>query len=132
MSRAEQIRGKLFGAGKPKANNDKSADEPIARSTSEVPLSIHIPKPDPPAVQPAPPPRKEKESKSDSSPKPEVERPKTFRQRLVEELGPDYHGAERHRLVQDDKKDLHWKRWGPYVSDRQWVSFALPARPLIT
>ncbi|KAI0758346.1 Six-hairpin glycosidase-like protein [Irpex lacteus] len=123
MSRAEQIRGKLFGAVKPKTNGDKPADEPITRSTSDVPLSIHIPKPDPPPVQQAPPPRKEKESKSDSSPKPEVGREsKSFRQRLVEQLGPDYHGAERHRLVQDDKKEVHWKRWGPYVSDRQWAT----------
>ena len=46
---------------------------------------------------------------------------RTFRQRLVDALGTDYHGAERYRLDQDDRKERHWKRWGPYLSDRQWV-----------
>ncbi|KAI0342026.1 hypothetical protein BDW22DRAFT_1358151 [Trametopsis cervina] len=119
MSRAEQIRGKLFG-GKPNNNNDKTGDEGLTRSSSDVPLSIHIPKPEPPA-QPAPPPRKE--SKSDSSPKPDLSKDsRSFRERLVEAVGHEYHGAERHRLVQDNEKKLHWKRWGPYVSDRQWAT----------
>ncbi|KAI0087956.1 Six-hairpin glycosidase-like protein [Irpex rosettiformis] len=122
MSRAEQIRGKLFGGlGKAKSSGDKPIDESTTRSTPDVPLSIHIPKPEPPAVQPTPPTRKE--TKSDSSPKPEVSKDsKSFRQRLIETLGPEYHGAERHRLVQDNNKELHWKRWGPYVSDRQWAT----------
>ena len=47
------------------------------------------------------------------------ERP--FRVRLAEQLGPDYQGTERFRLEQDDKRERHWKRWGPYLSDRQWV-----------
>ena len=131
MSRAEQIRGKFFGGAKAKTNDDKPADEPVTRSTPDVPLSIHIPKPEPPPVQPPPPPRKE--SKSDSSPKPEASKDsRSFRQRLVETLGPDYHGAERHRLVQDNNKELHWKRWGPYVSDRQWVRRYLFARSYST
>jgi hypothetical protein len=117
MSRAEQIRGKLFGGVN--SNGDKPADESIARSSSEVPLSIHIPKPQAP-IQQNPPQRKE--TKSDPSPKPEVTKDsRLFRERLVETLGTNYRGAERHRLVQDSNKDLHWKRWGPYVSDRQWV-----------
>lgn len=45
-----------------------------------------------------------------------------FRQRLAEKLGVEYKGAERYRLQQDDKREKHWKRWGPYLSDRQWVS----------
>lgn len=45
-----------------------------------------------------------------------------FRTRLAQKLGPEYEGAERYRLQQDDKKENHWKRWGPYLSDRQWVS----------
>lgn len=44
-----------------------------------------------------------------------------FRQRLMEMLGTAYEGAERYRLEQDRIKAHHWKRWGPYLSDRQWV-----------
>lgn len=122
MSRAEQIRGKLFGnAPDGKANG---ADEGIPRSGSDNPLTIKIPQPaQPTPTTPAQRP-KLRESKADSSPKNAAEEglAKSFRERLVEQLGPDYHGAERYRLVQDDNKEMHWKRWGPYVSDRQWVS----------
>ncbi|EKM74956.1 hypothetical protein AGABI1DRAFT_80479 [Agaricus bisporus var. burnettii JB137-S8] len=45
-----------------------------------------------------------------------------FRTRLAQKLGPEYEGAERYRLQQDDKKENHWKRWGPYLSDRQWAT----------
>ena len=118
MSRAEKIRGKFFGGTADKATNG-GEDVPVSRSSSDVPLTIQIPKP--PPTQPAPP------KKADSSPRsPRAEpaqRPdKCYRERLVQKLGPNYHGAERHRLVQDASKELHWKRWGPYVSDRQWVS----------
>lgn len=30
--------------------------------------------------------------------------------------------VEEKRLDQDEKKEHHWKRWGPYLSERQWVS----------
>src|SRR5438477_12027569 len=29
-------------------------------------------------------------------------------------------GAERRRLDEDTRRERNWKRWGPYVSDRQW------------
>ncbi|HKT60440.1 MAG TPA: hypothetical protein VJQ46_10325 [Gemmatimonadales bacterium] len=29
-------------------------------------------------------------------------------------------GAERERLAQDARRELNWKRWGPYLSERQW------------
>ena len=45
----------------------------------------------------------------------------TYRERLAKKLGVEYKGAERHRLEQDDNREKHWKRWGPYLSDRQWV-----------
>lgn len=44
-----------------------------------------------------------------------------YRQRLSESLGADYCGVEKYRLLQDDNRERHWKRWGPYLSDRQWV-----------
>ena len=28
--------------------------------------------------------------------------------------------AEELRLAQDDRRERHWKRWGPYLSERQW------------
>jgi hypothetical protein len=51
----------------------------------------------------------------------EVDGGVSFRQRLAEKLGTEYNGAERYRLQQDDRREKHWKRWGPYLSDRQWV-----------
>ncbi|MDA8564232.1 glucosidase, partial [Mariniblastus sp.] len=28
--------------------------------------------------------------------------------------------AERQRLIDDENRDANWKRWGPYLSERQW------------
>lgn len=44
-----------------------------------------------------------------------------YRDRLLRQLGNEYRGAERYRLEADRKKEVHWKKWGPYLSDRQWV-----------
>lgn len=30
--------------------------------------------------------------------------------------------AEEKRLEEDKKKQKFWRRWGPYMSERQWVS----------
>jgi hypothetical protein len=30
------------------------------------------------------------------------------------------HDAERSRLAQDNARTMNWKRWGPYLADRQW------------
>lgn len=30
--------------------------------------------------------------------------------------------VEECRLVEANEKKKHWKRWGPYLSERQWVS----------
>ena len=43
------------------------------------------------------------------------------RNRLLQRPVRDYCGAERYRLEADRKKEVHWKKWGPYLSDRQWV-----------
>ena len=45
----------------------------------------------------------------------------TYREKLLDTLGSDYEGVERYRLEQDEAKERHWKRWGPYLSERQWV-----------
>lgn len=33
----------------------------------------------------------------------------------------DWQSIEEKRLEEDERKEKHWKRWGPYVSERQWV-----------
>lgn len=45
----------------------------------------------------------------------------TYRDKLLDRLGPDYEGVEKYRLEQDEARERHWKRWGPYLSERQWV-----------
>ena len=56
--------------------------------------------------------------------------PQTLRDRLMASMGPRYTSVEEYRLNQSDRYEKHWKRWGPYVSERQWVSrrFGCPAR----
>ena len=34
----------------------------------------------------------------------------------------DYKSTEEKRLDEDGEKKKHWKRWGPYVSERQWAT----------
>lgn len=41
----------------------------------------------------------------------------------MRQLGPRFRSVEEYRLDQSDKYEVHWKRWGPYVSERQWVSW---------
>ena len=33
---------------------------------------------------------------------------------------PPTPNAEKARLAQDDSRAKNWKRWGPYLSERQW------------
>lgn len=30
--------------------------------------------------------------------------------------------AEEKRLKQDRKREKYWKKWGPYVAERQWAT----------
>ena len=88
-------------------------------------LTIHIPKVESPAVPTPNPPQKVSKPTSDGFSKPNADgRP--YHQRVSDILGCDYQGVERYRLVQDEKKEKHWKRWGPYLSERQWVSANTP------
>jgi hypothetical protein len=88
---------------------------PISKP-AEPGLTIDIPKP---AVSPKPPPKVSKPA--DAPPRSSDEPAKSYRARLMEMLGAEYCGVEKYRLMQDGKKERHWKRWGPYLSDRQWV-----------
>lgn len=51
-------------------------------------------------------------------PKPRV----SYRQRVLNKLGTQYSSVEEHRLDQDRARERHWKRWGPYLSERQWAT----------
>jgi hypothetical protein len=33
---------------------------------------------------------------------------------------PEHKSAEQHRLELDARREANWKRWGPYLSERQW------------
>ncbi len=35
-------------------------------------------------------------------------------------MTPIQETQERKRLIEDSKREKYWKRWGPYLSDRQW------------
>ncbi|CAL1707039.1 unnamed protein product [Somion occarium] len=115
MSQTKKIQGKIF-----RGENTSGDGAGPSRSSSEPVLTIEIPKPTLAQPSPAPP----KVAKTEPEPRQaNAERPsEPFRHRLLKQLGVDYHGVERHRLVQDERKELHWKRWGPYLSDRQWAT----------
>ncbi|KAH6914472.1 cytoplasmic protein [Coprinopsis sp. MPI-PUGE-AT-0042] len=125
----KKVQEKLFGgvSGLPddgSANNVADDVAPIdGLPSASTPrkdgpfLSIDIPKA---KNTPVPPPRKTSEAIQKAADAYTAPRP--FRQRLAEQLGREYRGAEHHRLGQDNVRDKHWKKWGPYVSDRQWAT----------
>ena len=120
-SSVKRVQDKLFGRNL--QSDDTSPQEKVDSSTPT--LSISIPKPQSPPTLPR--------KTTDSSPKQDAAddtfnqttetMPQTYpyRKRLAQQLGDEYKGAERYRLRQDDQRKKHWKRWGPYLSDRQWV-----------
>ncbi|KAI0702938.1 Six-hairpin glycosidase-like protein [Cerioporus squamosus] len=105
-------------------NADDKEDGKPARSSTDPALTINIPNPvltDSSQSGPVPP----KMTKTDTNTTNQTEHDvdyRPFRVRLADKLGPDYQGTERFRLEQDDKRERHWKRWGPYLSDRQWAT----------
>jgi hypothetical protein len=147
MSRAAQTQARLFRGqgGKDKDVTPPTTtdpNDPNALSSRVNSLNIAIPKP-PTMVntshtEQAQQRKLNKPSTTDPSPKatpssaaaaaaaasttaaPPDGRP--YRERLIEKLGHRYNGVEKFRLQQDEKRERHWKRWGPYVSERQWVS----------
>lgn len=44
----------------------------------------------------------------------------SLRDRLLKSMGPRYTSVEEHRLDEAERYEKHWKRWGPYLSERQW------------
>jgi hypothetical protein len=108
------IQGKLFRGGD-ESNNPTPNDDP----RDPPGLTIHIPRPVV-TPKPEPPPKSSKSSPRGATGTDDAV-PNNYRQRLANKLGADYQGAERYRLKQDEARQRHWKRWGPYLSDRQWV-----------
>ena len=102
----KKIQGKIFRGDATPTQIDETRDTGLA---------IVIPKPPP---TPVPPP---KLSSSTGQKQADDAFPKSHRDRLAQKLAGEYRGAERHRLLQDEKRERHWKKWGPYLSDRQWV-----------
>ncbi|KAJ9110908.1 hypothetical protein QFC19_001417 [Naganishia cerealis] len=44
----------------------------------------------------------------------------TLRDKLMKSMGPRYTSVEEFRLDQVEHYEKHWRRWGPYLSERQW------------
>lgn len=120
----KKVQEKLFRGG---TNPNDDIDNGLPRS--EPGLTINIPVAPNTPTQPtaAAPPKSTKPT--DPSPNSDQVDPRpqqddrSYRERLASRLGAEYQGVERYRLEQDQKRERHWKRWGPYVSDRQWVCF---------
>ena len=119
------------------ATNVRSIQQKLFRSESQSllnttdpprpdnPLTISIPK----TVTPPPSlPSKAGKPQESNAPSTNGNAPGLYRDKIRQKLGSDYKTVEQYRLDQDNKRERHWKRWGPYVSDRQWVCHLLPQK----
>ncbi|EIW83007.1 glycoside hydrolase family 63 protein [Coniophora puteana RWD-64-598 SS2] len=91
------------------------------RPSDSAGLTIQIPKPSQPnstSVQP----KTNTQKPPTVSPSGASAQQKPYRARLKELQPEAYQGAEKYRLEQDENRKRHWKRWGPYLSDRQWAT----------
>ena len=110
----KKMQDKLFGRSQTPLQSDDNSLQPV------TPLTINIPTPTYPARKATnSPPNQEPIENTFTQPTEAERRP--YRERLAEQLGDEYKGAEKYRLREDDERKKHWKRWGPYLSDRQWV-----------
>ena len=107
------IQQKLFGSEPLGSQNSSDTQK------SDNPLTISIPK----TVTPPPslPQKSGKIPEPNASPTSNENAHRPYRDRIRQKLGSAYKTVEQYRLDQDGKRERHWKRWGPYVSDRQWV-----------
>jgi hypothetical protein len=111
---AKEIRNKIFSqaSGAAEGGNPSATDQG---------LTIDIPKPVSAPVAPVPLPKTNKPKVEDET-EPEVQADsRSYRQKLLDALGTSYTSVENYRLEQDGRKERHWKRWGPYLAERQWV-----------
>ena len=113
MASAKNLQRKIFGT-------PSSSIATFGPSPSDPGLTINIPRPSPsPSL--AQPRKQVNETPKDSRSAGVESTPKNYRDRLITQLESEYESVERHRLVQDERRERHWKRWGPYLSERQWV-----------
>lgn len=106
MTSAEVLRGKIHSGvyGTTKSLSNSHASD----------LTINIPKP-------APSPVILTKSKANHIPDGAEKSYATYRDKVLDLLRTEYEGVEKYRLAQDETREKHWKRWGPYLSERQWV-----------
>lgn len=83
-------------AGTPTAEASKNADEAEPRTAGAVSETADTPR--------------------------TVRDEETLRDKLMRSMGPRYTSVEEFRLDQAEHYEKHWRRWGPYLSERQWVS----------
>ncbi|KAI0256189.1 Six-hairpin glycosidase-like protein [Lactifluus subvellereus] len=108
------IQQKLFRSDSYGSQNISDSQKP------DNPLTISIPKTGTPP--PSLPQKTGKLPESTGSPASNEKGPRSYRETLRQKLGAAYKTTEQYRLDQDGKRERHWKRWGPYVSDRQWAT----------
>lgn len=111
---AKKLQNKIFGTSSTSSN-------PLKPTSTDPGLTINIPKQ--PGVSPTVShphvPVPNGQTANDTHPTSTL---KTYKDRLVTQLQSKYDGVERYRLLQDERKERHWKRWGPYLSERQWAT----------
>jgi hypothetical protein len=112
----KKVQGKLFRGG----SEDLNIQLPEATPKPGDGLTIDIPKP-PSPPDPNPFPKLSKRLSDAPMESSDDTAVKSYRSRLSDTLGLEYNGVEKYRLLQDGKRERHWKKWGPYLSDRQWV-----------
>lgn len=115
MSAAKKIQNKIFSQA-------TAGAEPNAQSATDQGLTIDIPKPPTAPVALAPLPKTNKPKVEEAYEPEEEEDARSYRQKVLDLLGTAYTSVEHYRLEQDARKERHWKRWGPYLAERQWVS----------
>ncbi len=122
-STVQKIQDKIFGRAQTGSDKDTTEDPGSSERVDQLPsLTINIPK-DTTNTPNTAPQRKNDNPDSEGDVGQAAATPplRPYRDRLSEKLGDKYKGAEKYRLAQDNAREKHWKRWGPYLSDRQWV-----------
>ncbi|KAF8606170.1 hypothetical protein BDV93DRAFT_469332, partial [Ceratobasidium sp. AG-I] len=114
MSAAKKIQNKIFSQA-------TAGAEPNAQSADQG-LTIDIPKPPTAPAALAPLPKTNKPKVEEVYEPEEEEDTRSYRQKVLDLLGTAYSSVEHYRLEQDARKERHWKRWGPYLAERQWAT----------
>ncbi|KAF8335749.1 uncharacterized protein EI90DRAFT_2913018 [Cantharellus anzutake] len=116
MSSAQKLKQKLFGQGNQSQQDltNLTINIPAARSSTSQPIL----------------PKSKSHYEAGGSPRTRSAdgsrsagaREPTYRSQILRKLGTQYTSVEEYRLDQDRDRERHWKRWGPYLSERQWAT----------